>query len=417
MASYKKREGKGGVSYKITVSLGRDINGKQIRATKTWKPSRPMSEKQMEKEVSRAAVLFEEEVRSGIAADHRQQFADYAAYVIQLKERSGIKRKTLERYQSFLERIAPIIGHIKLCDLRPMHLNNLYERLGREGENKRTGGTLSAKTILEHHRFISTVLSQAEKEMLIPYNVAKKATPPKVKTKEANYFQESEVEKIRLCLEEEIQQEAEYYKRLAEKYPKRNYENPQVKLKWKTIVYLFLLTGMRRGELAGLKWDRIDLERGVLRTENNLLYSPSVGMYDDTPKTDTSIRTITIPFEMVELLKEYRKWYDREREKCGDRWNDSDYVFVQKDGRPMHPDSITSWMNRFSQRHDLPHINPHAFRHTHASILLNNEVDLITTSKRLGHAKVSTTSDIYAHLMEKADEAASDAVAERIFRK
>ena len=188
-------------------------------------------------------------------------------------------------------------------------------------------------------------------------------------------------------------------------------------MKWKTIVYLFLLTGMRRGELAGLKWDRIDLERGVLRTENNLLYSPSVGMYDDTPKTDTSIRTITIPFEMVELLKEYRKWYDREREKCGDRWNDSDYVFVQKDGRPMHPDSITSWMNRFSQRHDLPHINPHAFRHTHASILLNNEVDLITTSKRLGHAKVSTTSDIYAHLMEKADEAASDAVAERIFRK
>jgi site-specific recombinase XerD len=83
----------------------------------------------------------------------------------------------------------------------------------------------------------------------------------------------------------------------------------------------------------------------------------------------------------------------------------------------MHPDSITLWLQRFSERHGLPHINPHAFRHTFASILISKGIDIVTVSKTLGHEKVSTTTDIYAELMKQASEEASQCIADVVLRK
>ena len=83
----------------------------------------------------------------------------------------------------------------------------------------------------------------------------------------------------------------------------------------------------------------------------------------------------------------------------------------------MHPDSVKRWLNKFSARHDLPHINPHAFRHTMASILYFNGVDSVSISKRLGHAQVSTTANIYAHVMEEADQRNADILADIFLKK
>lgn len=92
------------------------------------------------------------------------------------------------------------------------------------------------------------------------------------------------------------------------------------------------------------------------------------------------------------------------------------FVFSQDNGSPMHPDSVTDWLGKFSKRHNLPHVNPHAFRHTMASMLYFNGVDSVSISKRLGHAQVSTTANIYAHAMEEADKKNADILAE-IFLK
>lgn len=91
-------------------------------------------------------------------------------------------------------------------------------------------------------------------------------------------------------------------------------------------------------------------------------------------------------------------------------------MFAQDNGKPMHPDSVTDWLGKFSKRHGLPHINPRAFRHTMASMLYFNGVDSVSISKRLGHAQVSTTANIYAHVMEEADQKNADILAE-IFLK
>ena len=459
MANIRKIEGKNGVSYKITVTKGRNQNGKQVRHYMTWTPDRPMTERQMQKAVERAAVDFERSIEQGYQIDNRQTFAEYAEYVLELKGRTGAKTRTLECYRDLLRRINPAIGHIKLVDLRPQHLNALYKNLAEPGVSNRKdfartrvdlpdllkqeylsrtelselsrvstttidaacsgkrvtlstaeaiakaldqdfkklflieqrSTQLSGKTILEHHRLIRTILAQAEKEMLVPYNAAAKATPPKVTPKEVNYFQPEDIVRILEALETEP-------------------------IKWRTATHLLLITGCRRGEIMGLRWSKVDFKNSQIKIDTNLLYSPKRGIYEDTTKTTGSVRFIKVPAETMSLLREYRLWYMDLRLRAGPAWTDTGFLFVKDDGTPMIPDGITAWLRKFSERHGLPHINPHAFRHTMASILINNGKDIVSVSKRLGHTKTSTTTDIYSHIIAEADEQASECLADVMLR-
>lgn len=459
MANIRRIDGKKGTSFKITVTKGRDMNGKQIRHYLTWTPDRPLTDKQMQKAVEKAAFEFEQSIEQGYQIDNRQTFSEYAEYVLSVKEREGVKYRTMERYRELLVRINYAIGHIKLIDIRPQHLNEFYKNLGEAGvsnigdkatakadlgkllkvaklsraraaalagvapntittacQGKRIArstaesiaqvigkapkelfefesgnGLLSNKTIIEHHRLIHTILNQAEKEMLVPYNAAAKATPPKATTKEANYFQLEDIVKIREALEEEP-------------------------LKWKVITHLLLITGARRGEIMGLRWDRVDFANNQIKIDTNLLYSPKRGIYEDTTKTTGSVRFIKLPAETMSLLEEYRRSYTTLQIRNGDRWKNSGFLFVKDDGSPMIPDSITAWLRKFSARHNLPHINPHAFRHTMASVLINSGQDIVSVSKRLGHAKTSTTTDIYSHVIKEADAQASERLADVMLR-
>ncbi len=456
MANIKKKEGKNGVSYKITVSCGRDSSGKQLRRYQTFWPAPGMTPRQAEKAAQKAAFEFERSIEQGYMLDNRQTFADYAEYVLTIKEREGRKLRTLDRYRELLQRINPAIGHMKLADIRPQHLNSFYANLAEPGISQKeqtatakpalqkameghsraeisrlsgispatmTAATarrsisaksaaaiaaalkerpdklfsfqaadqkLSAKTILEHHRLIRTILNQAEKEMLIPYNPAAKATPPKATQEEVSYFQPEQVAAIMEALESEP-------------------------LKWRTITYLLIYTGCRRGEVMGLKWEKVNLSSGEIVIDSALLYSPKRGIFESTTKTGNR-RTISIPATVCQLLKQYRSEYTRLKLANGDRWQNSGYVFVKDDGSPMNPDNITAWLSDFAKRHGLPHIHPHAFRHTMASVLISQNMDIVTVSKRLGHAKVSTTSDIYAHVLEEADKRAGDCLEAAFLR-
>lgn len=238
---------------------------------------------------------------------------------------------------------------------------------------------------------ISAVLEQAVKEELIPFNIAAKATLPKAEKKAVNYFQADQVNAIREALESEP-------------------------LKWKTLVHLFLITGARRGEILGLKWAAVDYQNNRIHIENSILYSAERGIYEDTPKTETSIRWVSLPVDTMQLLRKWQAAQTEQRFKLGEAYHNQGFVFCQDNGLPLHPDTVTDWMAKFSERHDLPHINPHAFRHTMASMLYYNHVDTISISKRLGHAQPSTTANIYAHVIEEADQRNADILSD-IFLK
>lgn len=270
------------------------------------------------------------------------------------------------------------------------------EALGRSLDKtftiEKSSRTLSPKTVVEHHRLISTVLDQASKEGIVPFNVASKTTLPKVQKKEVNYFQPEQVAAIREALEREP-------------------------IKWKTMTHLLLITGCRRGEVLGLKWDKVDWTGNRVHICNNILYAADRGIYEDTPKTVTSERYISLPAETMQLLRQYRAWQSGERLCLGEYYQDQGFLFAQDNGNPMHPDSVNDWLGKFSKRHDLPHINPHAFRHSMASLLYFNGVDSVSISKRLGHAQVSTTANIYAHVMEQADQKNADILADVFLKK
>ena len=395
MANIQERRDKSGrlISYSIRVHRGRGTDGKQLKPwTATFEVLPTWTEKSARKKAEAFAATFEKECREGVTSDSRLKFEEYCDYVISLKAQRGIKHSTIVRYKELTGRIYPAIGHIKLKDLRADHLNVLYSELAKPGQNKRTGEGLSAKTILEHHRLISTVLDQAEKEGLVPFNVAAKATLPKITRKEVNYFQPEQVAAIRDALDEEPP-------------------------KWKMLTHLLLITGARRGEVLGLKWSSVDFVGNRVHVCNNILYSPDIGVYEDTPKTATSDRWITLPHETMRLLRQYQIWQNTERLRLGEYYQNQDFLFAQDNGNPIHPDSVTDWLSKFSKRHGLPHINPHAFRHTMASMLYFSGVDSVSISKRLGHAQVSTTANIYAHVMEAADQKTADILADVFLKK
>ena len=396
MANIEARKDKNGniTSYRIKVFKGRDAEGKRLKPyCKTWKvpKGKNWSETKIQKELNKVATLFEDECKNGLVVDNRQNFAQYAEYVIDLKERTGIKHKTISLYKNLLQRINFAIGHIKLTDLRPQHLNLFYEELSKDGVNISTGGKLSAKTIREYHNLISTILDQAEKELLIPYNPATKATPPKLQRKEIIALEIEEIKRIFDILKDEP-------------------------IKWRVAIHLLAASGCRRGELLGLKWGNIDFNKKQIFINNNILYSPDRGIYEDTPKTESSIRYISLPDETLRILKKYKIYYQKFKNSLGNKWSGSEYVLTQEYGQPMHPDSVTGYCkkleqkyNNLAQKHgwEPVKLTPHIFRHSQASILIYLKMDIVLVSKRLGHAQVSTTSDIYSHILKEADAQAA----------
>lgn len=458
MATIEKFTGKTGTTYRITVSGGFDTSGKRIRHRMTYKPEQGMTARQTEKAVQRAAADFERSIEQGYALDNRQTFAEYAAYVIELKERTGTKHRTIDGYRRLMERTNQAIGHMALQDIRAVHLNRFYKNLSESGiratadravpkddframlKSKGLSMTKAAKlsgvaestvnasgkgeailrvkaeqiakaagipfdrlytvdqrneplsstSVLAYHRFIHVVLAQAEKEMLVPYNAADKATPPQKGKTEVGTFQTSELIAIREAAAQEP-------------------------IKWQMLIHLLMITGCRRGEIVGLKWDRVNWEESSIRIDTTLLYTPDRGVYESTTKTGAE-RVIKLPKETMDLLREYRLWQLETRLAMGDRWQEAPYVLTGECGGHMAPDSVSGYLSRFQKKYNLPHIHAHKFRHSMASVLYFSGADPVSISKRLGHAQVSTTQNIYSHLIEQADTQSAERIADAIFR-
>ena len=173
------------------------------------------------------------------------------------------------------------------------------------------------------------------------------------------------------------------------------------------ITLLLLLTGMRREEAMGLEWKDIDFDRSLIHIMRTSQYVAHKGILTGDTKTISSERVIKVPQTLIEDLKYYREWQNKERDKVGDRWEDHDRLFTQCNGRPMSPQTYTSWFKKFIENTDLPKIVPHSLRHTNATLQIANNVPLTTVANRLGHATPATTTTVYSHAIKSADAAAA----------
>lgn len=389
MANITKINGKKGVSYKITVSCGYDVKGNQKRYYMTWTPREGMTARQIEKELQRQAMHFEDDVTNGKVSESNIKFEAFAQQWFQEVAEQRLKTRTIDSYRRIAPRIYAALGHLRVNDITTRTVQKLINNLCEDGMNERTGGRLSAKSVKNYIAFVSSVFNYAVSQGVAPSNPCRGVSLPTTKQVERDCYTLEEAQQLLELLEHEP-------------------------IHWRSFFTLAIYGGLRRGELFGLEWKDIDFETKVITIQRNSLYTPGKGTYTDTPKTARSQRFIKLSGEVIELLKEHRTAQNIERLKVGDRWRNSDRLFVGVEGQPMNPGSAQCWFNPFCERTGMRQINIHSFRHLNASLLINTGTDVRTVSAMLGHAQTSTTLNIYAHTFAEAQAQASEAVAERL---
>jgi integrase len=291
--------------------------------------------------------------------------------------------KTFERYKELVDiNIKPRLGAIKLAKLQPVHIAEFYTWLSAEG-NRRTGKGLSGQTILHIHRLLSKALKQAVLWQFRAANPANSVQAPRPVRREIEAIEEDRSALLLECA-----------------------ENTQLYLP----ILLGLCTGMRRGEILGLRWSDLDLDNAALTVNQSLEQTHEGGLNFKATKTKTSRRTITLPDCLVSAIKAHRVHQQKIRDMFGAQYPTFDLVIPLSDGRPWAPDRFTDAYRAFTRRIGAKNIRFHDLRHTHASELLRRRVPLRTVSQRLGHANPTVTLNVYSHVMRGDDEQAADLV-------
>ena len=285
-----------------------------------------------------------------------------------------VRPSSHQTYRGYLDHhIKPYIGNIPLTKLSSLDLQRLYKKLLSDGrvdriESKKQPKGLSAKTVRNIHQIISSALKLAVEQKLIARNPAEGCALPKVERKE---MQTLPVEQLTSFLREA--KESGVYE----------------------MYYIDLATGLRRGELLGLKWSDIDLEKGDLRVQRQI--GRIDGKIIEMPlKTKNAYRTLPLSADAIDVLMQQRR-------KTGN----SEWVFPSPTGGPMSPDSVLHMLHRVLKRAGLPKVRFHDLRHTFATLALQNGVDIKTVSGMLGHFSAGFTLDTYAHVTTSAKREAA----------
>ena len=375
MAGSIEKRGKN--SYRLTVSEGFDLNGKPMIHRKTVHGTKKDAEVELAK--------FVTEVQNGLVIDGKSlKFSEFTEIWKRDYGSKELAPSTYKRYCRMLEtRLLPYFGHFYINKIKPTDIMKFYDLLEKDTQLVRKKGNngsktkkpLSGKTILEHHRLLRAMLHKAVYWQLIVANPAERVQPPKArKPKRRSYDDEQTkilLENLELLSSEDT--------------------------KYKVAIILTVFTGVRLGELMGLEWQDVDFKNGIISINRSSQYLSDMVVFTKVPKTESSIREIAIPEFIISLLEEYKLWYEEQKSIYGELWTNSDRLFVQADGKTMHPSTISKWFVKYVGQIGLPVINFHGLRHTNASLLVAQNVDIAVISARLGHAQISTTLDFYVH--------------------
>ena len=371
-------EKRGKDSYRLVVFKGYDLDGKSIRHQKTIH-CKNKSEARTE------LAKYIAEVENGfIVEGNVPTFKEFVEIWKRDHGQKELAPSTYYRYLGILEsRILQYFGHFKLNKIRPIDIMQFYNLLEddtqiirkKNNNGKKTRKPLSKKTILEHHRLLHAMLTKAVYWQMIVTNPADRVQPPKAPKSKREYYDEVQTRILIDNLEKLTGNDVKY----------------------KVAVLLDIFIGARLGELAGLEWSDIDLKNGIISVNKSSQYLSDKGIFTKSPKTESSIREVAIPVFVVSLLEEYRLWYEMQKSIYGELWTNSDRLFVQSDGKPMHTSTISKWFVKFVKEIGLPVINFHGLRHTNATLLISQNIDVAVVAARLGHAQITTTFNFYVH--------------------
>lgn len=363
---------KRGNKYAFVLDVGYDENGKRKQKWFSGYHSRPDAEKAMTKTIQK--------LNEGTYVEPSKEiFRHYIENWLERKKEK-VRPPTAKTYDSYIRNyIIPGLGDYRLDKLTDEMIEDLYSNMLKK---------YASWTLVKTHRVLKTVLNYAEARGHIQQNPIRLVDAPGLSRKELQVWDEKQV---RLFLDT-AKKESRYY----------------------IAFMLALTTGMRKGEVLGLRWKDIDVKNWSLSVNQTL---SNDGKQFQEAKTDGSHRSIALPLQTMEALKEHRTLIKKDKMKAGPTYKDNGLVVCTKLGTKILPKNLTRAFEKVMNKAELPHIRFHDLRHTHATIMLKQGVHPKIVSERLGHSSVQVTLDTYSHILPGLQDAAAAQFGDEIFGK
>ncbi len=360
-------------SWQIRVFLGRDENGKRIRKNETVRGKKADAERRLRE-------ILGEMDRGVVPSVQRYKLTEWLNVWLADVVSPNKEQKTVDRYEEVIRiHLAPNLGNIEISKIAPRHVQELESRLLRDG--------MAPKGVEMVHNVLSGAMKHALRMELISRNPVALVSPPTVTKTEAD---SPSIEQVQALLK--VGASCAHYLWLC--------------------VYLIIYTGMRRGEALGLSWENVDLGGKSLRVGASLVIT-SEGLVLKHPKTDSGRRIVDLDAQTVALLREHRNHQRELAEELG--VDPPEMVFPRRDLQNWcHPNTLVHFLSGLAEKAECPGITIRSLRHFHASVALQSEKNPVVVSKRIGHAKVSTTMDIYGHALPGWQSETAESVARLI---
>jgi len=327
-----------------------------------------------DKRLQLALADFVERVEKGNYANTKYTFTEFTKLWLDNKARIECTPTVINKYLSYLNnRFLPYIGSYKINEINSIMLTSYFNELKNSKtmySDRKENKTISKSTVDKIHRIVNAIFQYAY---------------------ELEVIEKNPCSRLKIKFENDISNEEQihYYDKAT--YLKVLELLKNESLEHRTIIETALKTGLRRSELWGLTWNDLDFDKKTLTVNKSRHKLAHGDMYTKSTKTKTSKRTIVIPDSLIELLKLYK-----------DKYYNNEYIFEN-----MSIDGVPAWFSKWQVKNNIPRIKFHDLRHTHATLLLLQGIDLKTIQHRLGHSDISMTMNTYTHVLDELDRTAS----------
>ena len=395
MPTITPRKNKDGniISYTIRVYHGYDGQGKRLKPyTMTYKPAPNMTAKQIEKELQKISIEFEERCKNGMTGNaDRITLEEYSKIYLEAKIKT-LSPSTFEFYERAIKnKILPALGFHKVNQIKPPHIQAFINQLSGITKQKRDGTNsiepLKPASIRRYLTVVQSIFKLAVKQNIIQSSPAKAELLeiPRVVAPKIEIFTKQEAAEMLSYLELED-------------------------LQFQVFIQLAIMTGARRGELTALKFSDFDYVNNKVTIERAAVKLKGKPTQIKPPK-DYEVRTLAVNPYCIDLVKLLRVQKDKQAEALGNQWNEHDWLFTQDNGEIMNPQTPTKQFSKFLAR--LKHRKLHSLRHTSATLLLYGGVNIKQVQERLGHGDITTTNK-YLHYISEADEQAANVLQDML---
>ncbi len=355
--------------YYVTMDYGKDSTGKRIKTTKTF---------EKKKDAQTALRNFEaDKIKQNLVFPSVLTVENWLTYWIDDIKAIKCEETTLYGYRNIINNhLIPRLGHYKLQEITPTILNKYFK------EKLDVG--LSQNTIRKHYDILKDTLNTAVDEEKLLKNPVNKIQPIKVKRQEKNFYSIDQLKQLFTIV-----------------------QNDRMEI----VVKLAGMLGLRREELAGLKWDNVDLDNKIITIAEARTQAGKKTVAKGT-KNRSSHRTLYAPDEIINLLTTIKNKQKEQKNLLGEAYKDEGYVMAWENGEPYRPNYISDLFKKIIDDNELPSLRLHDLRHTFASIANELGTNLYDISKSLGHSQVGTTSEIYTHMFDDTHKKAISKIAD-----